>query len=174
MPVIVFVQWLSHVLLFATLWNATCQASLSFTISPNLFQLLSIESVMQSSHLILCRPLLLLPAIFPRIRVFSSELALYIRWLKDWSFSFNISHSSEQSRSISFRVDRFNLFTVQRTLKCFLQHHNSKASILCFSAFFMVQLSHLYMTTEKTIAYTIFASLLGMYDLRSVNFVLDL
>ena len=164
MPIVVFVQWLSHVLLFATLWNATCQASLSFTISPSLFQLLSI----------LCHPLLLLPAIFPRIRVFSSELALCIRWPKDWSFSFNISHSSEQSESISFRVDRFNLFTVQGTLKCLLQHHSSKASILQFSAFFTVQLSHLYMTTEKNIAYTIFASLLGMYDLRSVNFVLDL
>ena len=132
---------------------AACQASLSFIISWSLFKLMSIESVMLSNHLILCCPLLL-PSIFPSIRVFSNELALYIRWPKYWSFRFSISPSSEYSGLISFRIDWFDLLEVQRTLKNLLQHHNLKPSILWCSAFFMVQLSHPYMTTRKTIAST--------------------
>ena len=115
---------------------------------------MSIESVMPSSHLILCRPLLLLPSIVPSIRVFSNESVLHIRWPKYWSFSFSISPSREYSGLISLRIDRFDLLAVQGTLKSLLQHHNSKASILWHSAFFMVQLSHPYMTTGKTIALT--------------------
>ena len=126
------------------------QAFLSFTISQSLLKLMSPESVMPSKHLILCRPLLLLPSIFPSIRVFSNELALCIRWPKYWSFS--ISPSSEHSGSISFRIDWFDLFAVQGTLKSFLDHRSSKASILQCSAFFMVQLSHPYLTTGKAIA----------------------
>ena len=114
----------------------------------------SIESVMPSNHLILCCPLLLLPSIFPRIRVFSSESALRIRWPKYWSFSFNISPSNEHPGLISFRMDWLDLLSVQGTLKSLLQHHSSKASILLHSAFFIVQLSHPYMTTGKTIALT--------------------
>ena len=113
---------------------------------------MSIDSVMPSNHLVLCYPLLHLPSIFPRIEVFSKELALHIRWSKDWSFSFNISPSNKYSGLISFRIDWFDLFAVQGTLKGLLQHHSSKASILQCSAFFMVQLSHPYMTTGKTIA----------------------
>ena len=115
---------------------------------------MSIESVMPSSHFILCQPLLLPPSIFPSIRVFSSESVLHIRWLKYWSFSFSISPSNEYSGLISFRMDWLDLFAVQETLKTFLQHHSSKASILRLSAFFIVQLSHPYMTTGKTIALT--------------------
>ena len=115
---------------------------------------MSIESVMPSSHLILCHPLLLLPSIFPSIRVFSNESVLHIRWPKDWSFSFSISPSNKYSGLISFRMDWLDLLTVQGTLKSLLQHHSSKASILLCSAFFMVQLSHPYMTTRKTIAVT--------------------
>ena len=115
---------------------------------------MSIESVMPSNHLILCRSIFLPPSIFPSIRVFSNESVLHIRWPKDWSFSFNISPSNEYSGLISFRIDWLNLLAVQGTLKSLLQHHNSKASILWHSAFFMVQLSHLYMTTGKTIALT--------------------
>ena len=115
---------------------------------------MSIELVTPSSHLILCRPLLLLPSIFPSIRVFSNESALHIRWLAYWSFSFNISPSNEYSGLISFRMDWLDLLAVQETLKSLLQHHSSKASILWCSAFFMVQLSHSYMTTGKTIALT--------------------
>ena len=107
---------------------------------------------MLSNHLILCHPLLLLPSVFPSIRVFSNELAVHIRWLENWSFSYSISPSSEYSELISFRIDWFDLLTVQRTLKSLLQHHKSKASILQHSAFFMVQLSHPYMTIGKTIA----------------------
>ena len=129
-----------------TPWTAACQASLSFTISWSLLKLLSIESVMPSNHLILWRPLLLLPSIFPRIRVFSNELALRKRWPKYWSVSFSISPSSEYSELISFRIDWFDLLVVQGTLKS-LQHHSSKASILRCSAFFMAQLSHPYMTS---------------------------
>ena len=121
---------------------------------PELLKLMSIESVMPSNHLILCRPLLLLPSIFPSIRVFSNESALRIRWPKYWSFSFNTSPSNEYSGLISFRMDWLDLPGVQRTLKSLLQHHSSKASILWCSAFFTVQLSHLYMTTGKTIALT--------------------
>ena len=119
-----------------------------------LLKLMSTESVMPSNHLILCRPLLLLPSIFPRIRVFSNESVLRIRWPKYWSFSFNISPSNEYSGLISFRIDWFDFLAVQGSLKNLLQHHSSKASILQCSAFFMVQLSHPYMTTGKTIALT--------------------
>ena len=145
---------LSHVLLFETLWTVACWASLSFTIS--LIKLMSIELVMPSNRLILWHPLLFLPSIFLRIRVFSSESVLRIRWPKYWSFSFSISPSNVYSGPISFRIDWFDLLTVQRTLKSLLQHHNSRASILSHSAFFMVQLSHPYMTTGKTIALTIY------------------
>ena len=130
------------------------QASLSFTISRSLLKLMSIESVMPLNHLILCRPLLLLPSIFPWIKIFSNESPLCIRWPKYWGFSFSISPSNEYSGLISFRTDWFNLLAVQGTLKSLLQHHSSKASILRHSAFFMVQHSHLYMTTGKTIALT--------------------
>ena len=148
-------QSLSHAHLFATPWTATRQAALSFAISWSLLRLLSVELVMPSNHLILCRPLLLVPSIFPSIRVFSNESVLRIRWPKYWSFSFNISLSNEYSGLISFRIDWFNLLAVQGTLKSFLQHHSSKASILPRSALFMVQLSHPYMTARKTIALTI-------------------
>ena len=148
------VQSLSRVQLFATSGTAACQASLSITSSQNLPKLMSIESVMPSNHLILCCPLLLLPSIFPSIRVFSNESALHIRWPKYWSFSFNISPSNEHPGLISFRMDWLDLLAVQGTLKSLLQHHSSKASILWHSAFFRVQLSHPYMTTGKTIALT--------------------
>ena len=134
-----------------TPWTAACQASLSFTISQSLLKLMSIGSMMSSNHLILCCPLLFLPSILPSIRVFSSESVLCIRWPKYWSFSFSISPSNEYSGLISFRMDWLDLLAVQGTLKS-LQHHCSKASILWHSAFFIVQLSHPYMTTGKTIA----------------------
>ena len=136
-----------------TPWTAACQVSLSITNSQSLLKLMSIESVMPSKHLILCCPLLLLPSIFPSIRVFSNE-SLRIRWPKYWSFSFNISPSNEYSGLISFRSDWLDLLAVQGTLKSLLQHHSSKASVLQRSAFFIVQLSHSYMTTGKTIALT--------------------
>ena len=148
------VQWLSHVWLFVTPLTAKCQASLSITNAQSPHKTMSIESVMPSKHLILCCPLLLLPSIFPSIRVFSNESALHIRWPKYWSFSFNISPSNEHPRVISFRMDWLDLHAVQGTLKSLLQHHSSKASILQLSAFFIVQLSHPYMTTGKTIALT--------------------
>ena len=148
------VQSLSRVQLFVTPWTTARQASLSITNSWSLLQFVSIESVMPSNHLILCHPLLLLPSIFPSIRVFSNESALGIRWPKYQSFSFNISPSNEHPGLISFRMDWLDLLTVQGTLKSLLQHHNSKASILLRSAFFIVQLSHPYMTTGKTIALT--------------------
>ena len=148
-------QLLSHVQLFATPWTAACQASLSITNSWSLLRLMSIELVMPSNHLILCRPLLLLPSILPSIRVFSNKSVLPIRWPKYWSFSFNISPSNEYSGLISFRMDLLDLLAVQGTLKSLLQHHSSKASVLQGSTFFMVQLSHPYMTTGKTIALTI-------------------
>ena len=135
-------------------WTAAHQASLSITNYQSLLKLMSIESVMPSSHLILCHPLLLPPSIFPSIRVFSNKSALHIRWLKYWSFSFNISPSNEYSGLISFRMDWLDLLTVQGTLKSLLQHHSSKASFLWCSAFFIVQFSHPYMTTGKTIALT--------------------
>ena len=150
----VVVQLLSRVCLFATPWTAAPQSALSFTISRSLPQLTSIESVMPSNHLILCRPLLLLPSIFPSIRVFSNESALRITWPKYWSFSFSISPSNEYSGLISFRIDWFDLLAVQGTLKSLFQHHSSKLSILWCSAFFMVHLSYSYLTTGKIIALT--------------------
>ena len=150
---VVVVQSLSHVQLFATPWTEACQASLSFTISQNLLKFMSIVFVMPSNHLILCCPLLLLPSIFPSIRVFSNESVLHIR-PEYWSFSFSISSSSEYSGLISFRTDWFDLLAIQGALKSLLQHHNLKASILRHSAFFIVQLSYPYMTTGKTIALT--------------------
>ena len=149
------VQSLSHVWLFVTPWNAACQASLSITNSRSLLKLMSIKSVMQSNHLILCRPLPLPPSIFPSIREFSNESVLHSRWPKYWRFSFSISPSNEYSGLTSFRMDRLNLLAVQGTLKALLQHHSSKASIPRHSAFFTAQLSHPYMTTRKTIALTI-------------------
>ena len=141
------VQPLSCVRLFATPWIAACQASLSITNSWSLLKLMSIESVTPSNHLVLCRPLLLPPSIFPSIRVFSSDSVLHIRWPR-----YCISPSNEYSGLISFRMDWFDLLAVQGTLKSLLQHHASKASILQHSAFFTVQLSHPYITTGKTIA----------------------
>ena len=140
------VQLPSRVRLFETPWTAAHQASLSITNSRSLPKLMSIESVTPSNHLTLCRPLFLLPSIFPSIRVFSNESALHIRWPKYWSFSFDISPSSEHPGLISFRMDWLDLLSVQGTLKHLLQHHSSKASILLCSAFFVVQLSHSYMT----------------------------
>ena len=148
------VQSLSRVRLFVTPWIATHQASLSITNSQSSFRLTSIESVMPSSHLILCHPLLLLPPIPPSIRVFSNESTLRIRWPKYWSFSFSIIPSKEIPGLISFRMDWLDLLAVQGTLRSLYQHHSSKASILRCSAFFTVQLSHPYMTTRKTIALT--------------------
>ena len=145
---------LSRVRLFATTWTASRQASLSITNSQSLFKLMSIELVMPSHHLILCRPLLLLPSIFPMVRVLSNESVLHIRWPKYWSFSYSISPSNEYSGLISFRIDWFELLAIQGALKSLLQHHSSEASILRCSAFFTVQLSHPYMTTGKTIALT--------------------
>ena len=148
------VQSLSHVWLFATPWTAACQVPLYITNSWSLLHLMSIELVMPSNHLILCHPLLLVPSILPSIRVFSNESALRVRWPKYWSFSFNISPSNEHSGMISFRMDWLDLLAVQGTLKSLLQHRSSKASILWCSAFFIVQLSHPYMTTGKIIALT--------------------
>ena len=145
------VQSLSHVWLFVTPWTAACQGFLSITNSWSLFKLMSIESVMASNHLILCRPLLL-PSVFLRIRVFSNQSVLCIRWTKYWSFSFSLS--SEYSGLISFRIDWFDLVAVQWTLRSLLQHHSAKALILEHSAFFMVQLSHPYVTAGETIALT--------------------
>ena len=147
-------QSLSRVQLFATPWTSARQASLSITNSQSSPKLVSIKSVMPSNHLILCRPLLLLPSIFPSIRVFSNESVLRMRWPKYWSFSFNISPSNEHRGLISFRMDRLDLFAVQGTLKSLLQHHSSKASTFQCSAFIIVQLSHPYTTTGKTIALT--------------------
>ena len=143
------VQSLSHVLLFATPWIAARQASLSITNSRSSLRLMSVESVTPSSHLILCRPLLLLLTIPPSIRVFSNESALCMRWPKYWSFSFSIIPSKEHPGLISFRMDWLDLLVVQGTLKSLLQHHSSKASVLWRSAFFTVQLSHPYMTTGR-------------------------
>ena len=146
------VQSLNHVQLFETPKTATSQASLSN--SWSLLKLMSIGSVMPSNHFILCHPLLLLPPIFPSIRVLSNESVLHIRWPKNWTFSFIINPSNEYSRLISFKIDWFDFIAVQGALKSLLQHHSSKASILLCSAFFMVQLSHSYITTGKTIALT--------------------
>ena len=148
------VQPPSHVRLFVTPWTAACQASLSVTNSQSLLKLMSIESVMPSNHLILCRPLLLLPSILPSITVFSNESLPHLRWPKYWSFSFSISPSNAYSGLISFRMDWLDLLAIQGTFKSLLQYHSSKASILKHSAFFIVQLSHPYMTTGKTIVLT--------------------
>ena len=157
-PVIAYIQLssvqsLSHVKLFATPWMAACQASLSITNYLSSLRHTSIESVMSPSHLILCRPLLLLPPIPPSIRVFSNVSTLHMRWPKYWSFSFSIISSKEIPWLISFRMDWLDLLAVQGTLKGLLWHHSSKASILRCSAFFTVQLSHPYMTTGKIIAW---------------------
>ena len=148
------VQLLSRVRLFATPWIAARHASLSITNSRSSLKLMCIELVMPSSHLILCHPLLLLPPIHPSIRVFSNESTLHMRWPKYWGFSLSISPSNEHPGLDSFRMDWLDLLAVQGTLKSLLQHHSSKASILRHSAFFVVQLSHPYMTTGKTIALT--------------------
>ena len=151
---VVFVfRLLSHVQLFTSLWPAAHQPPLSFTVSKNLLRFMFIESVMLSYHLIPCCPLLLLSSIFPSIRVFSKS-ALPIKWPKYWSFSFSINLSNEYSGLISFRIDWLDLLAVQGNFKNLLQHHSSKASVLQYSAFFVVQLSHLYMTTGKTTALT--------------------
>ena len=149
------VQSLSRGRLFATAWTAARQASLSITTSWSLLKLMSIKTVMPSNHLILCHPLLLPLSVFPSIRVFSSESILRIRWPKYWCFSFSISPSNEYSELSSFTIDWLDLLAVQGTLKSLLQHHNSKASILQCSAFSMIQLSHSYMTTGKTVALTV-------------------
>ena len=151
---VVVVQSLSHVWLFATPWTAAHQAPLSFTVSWSLLKCISIEWVMPSNYLVLCHPLLLLPSIFPSIRVFSNESALPIRWPKYWSFSFSISPSNEYIGLISLRIDWFDFLAVQRTLKS-LQYQSSKASILWRSAFFIVQLSPPCMTTGKPVALTV-------------------
>ena len=142
------VQSLSRVWLFSTPWTAACQAFLSITNSRSLLKLMSIESVMPSNHLILCPPLLLSSSTFPSIRVFSNESILFIRWPKYWNFSFSISRSNEYSGLISFRMDWLDLLAVQGTLKSLFQHHSSKVSIIWHSAFFLVQLSHPYMTID--------------------------
>ena len=153
----VVVQLLSCVQLFAAPWTAAHQAFLSFTIFWSLLKLMFIESVMPSNHLILCYPLLFPPSIIPSIGVFSKESVLCIMWPKYWSLSFNISPFNEHPGLISFRMDWLDLLAVQRTLRSLLQHHSSKSSVLRRSAFFIVQLSHPYMTTGKTIALTIWA-----------------
>ena len=150
------VQSLSHVWLFAIPWTAAHQGSLSITNSRSLLKLMSTHSV------ILCHPLLLLPSIFPNIRVFSSELALHIQWPKYWSFSFSISPSNEYSGLISFRIDRIDCLALQGILKSLLQHHSSKGSIFQCSAFFMVQISHPYMTTGKTRALNIWTFVMSL------------
>ena len=154
LPWLSSVESLSCIELFETPWTTAHQVSLSITNSWSLPKLMSIESVMPSNHLILCHPLLLLPSIFPSIRVFSNESTLHIRWPKYWSFSFSISPSNEHPGLISFRMDWLGLLAVQGTLKNLLQHHSSKASILRHSHLFIVQLSHPHMTTGKTIALT--------------------
>ena len=154
----------------ATPRTTACQASLSITNSWRLLKLMSIELVMPSNHLILCCPLLLLPSIFPIIRVFSNQPFLHIRWPKYWSFSFSISHSNECSGLISFTMDWLDLLAVQGTLKSLLQHHSSKASILWRSAFFIVQLSHPYITTGKTIALTRWTRWIFVGEVKSLIF----
>ena len=171
--VVVVVQLLSPVWHFAILWTVACQASLFFTVSWSLLKLMSIESVMLSNHLILCHPILLLPSIFPSIRIFSSESALHIGWPKYWSFSFSISPFNECSGLISFRINWFDLFAVQGTLKNLLQYCSSKASILQCSAFFMVQLLYPCMTTGKTILW-LYGPLLTQYCLCFLIYCLSL
>ena len=168
----VVAQLLSCVQLFATPWTSAHQASLSFSISWSLLILMSIESMMPSKHLIVCHPLLF-PSIFPSIRVFSNESTFRITWPMYWSFSFSICPSSEYSELISLRIDLFDLFSVQGTLKSLLQHHNSEASILSYSAFFVVPLSHPYMTTGKTIALTIRTFVSKLMSLLFINNMLS-
>ena len=151
-------------------WTAACQASLSITNFRSLLKLMSIESVMPSNHLILCCPRLLLPSIFSSIRIFSNESVLRIRWPKYWSFSFSVSASNEYSGLISFRIDWFDLLAVQGTFKSLLQHHSSTASILQHSAFITVQLSHLYMTTGKTIVAPLCPTLCDPMDCSTSGF----
>ena len=172
------VQPLSRVQLFATPWIAARQASLSITNSWSSLKLMSIESVMPSSHLILCCPLLLLPSIPPSIRAFSNESTLCTRWPKYWSFSFSIIPSKDQPGLISFRMDWLDLLKVQGIFKSLLQHHSAKVSIFQHSAFFTVQLSHPYMTTEKTIALTrrtfvgkVMSLLLNMLSMLVITFL---
>ena len=155
MFILIVVRWQCHVWLLVTPWTAAHYVSLSFTVSWSLLKHMSIELVMLSNHHILCHPLLLPTSIFPSIKIFSKESALPIRWPKYWSFTFSAIPSNEYSGLISFRIDWFDLLAVQGTLKCLLQHYSSKASILQCSAFFVVQLSHPYMTTGKTIALAI-------------------
>ena len=164
-----WVQSLSRVPLFANSGTAAHQASLSITNSGSLLKLMPIESVMPSNHLILYRPLLLLPSVFPSIRVFSSELVLRSRWPKYWSFSFSISPSNEYSGLIAFRIDWFDLLAVQGTLESLLQHHNSKPPVLQCSAFFIVQLSHLYMTTGKALTIQIYVGKVMSLLLNTLN-----
>ena len=173
------VQSLSRVQLFVTPWTTVHQVSLSITNSRSPPKPMSIVSVKPPNHLILCRPLLLLPSIFSSIRVFSNESALHIKWPKYWSFSFNISPSNEHPGLISFRMDWLDLLAVQGTIKSLLQHHSSKGSILQRSAFFIVQLSHPYMTTGKTIALTrqtyvgkVMSMLFNMLSQLVITFVL--
>ena len=163
---------LSCVLLFATPWTAECQASLSFTTYQSLLKLMFTELMMPSNNLILCSYLLLLPSIFPNMKVFSNESALHIMCPNYWSFSYSICTSNEYSGVISFRIDYFDL-AVQGTLKSLLQHHNLKASILWCSAFFVVQPSYLYMTTGKTVALTIW-TFVGKVMLCFLTYFLDL
>ena len=151
--VTIVVELLCHAQLFDTPWTAECQTPLSSTICQSLLKFMSIERVILSNHLILCHPFLLLPSVFPSVRVFSNELALHIRWPKYWSFHFDISPSNEYSGLISFRIDWW-IFLLSKGLSSLLQHHSSKASILHCSAFFIVQLSHPNMTIGKTIALT--------------------
>ena len=162
-------QSLSCVWLFMTPWTVARQASLSFTISMSLLKLMSTESVVSSNQLIFCCATLFFPLIFPSIRVFSNELAVCIMWLKYWSFSFNISHSNESSGLVSFRIDWFDQLAVQEILKSPLQHHSLKASFLQCSAFFMVQLSHLYMNTGKVISLTI-----GTFDVKVISLLFNM
>ena len=170
------VQLLSHVGLFATPWTAAHQASLSITNSRSLPKHMSVELVMPSNYLILCRPLLLLPSIFPSLRVFSNESVLRIRWPKYRSFSFNISPSNEHSGLISFRMDWLDLLAVQGTLRSLLQQHSSKASILWRSAFFIVQLSHPYITkiialTRRTFVGKVMSLLFNMLSKLVITFL---
>ena len=173
-PIVVVVQLRSRVRLFVTLWTSARQGSLSFTISWSLLKLTFVESVMPSNHLILCHPLLLLPSVFPSIRVFSNESTLCIRWPKYWSFSFSISPSNEHSGLISFRMDWLDLLAVQGTLKSLLQHCSSKALIFWCSSFFMVQLSHADMTTGKTIALTLWTFIRSFNFMAAVTICSDL
>ena len=164
------VQSFSHAWLFATPWTAACQASLSFTVSQSLLKLMSMESVIPSNHLILCRPLLLLPSIFPNIRVFSNELALHIRWPKYWSF--RISPSNEYSGLISFKIDWFDLLAVQGTLRVFSNTTVQKHQFFSTQPSFMVQLWRMYVTTGKTISLTIWIFVAKVMSLLFIHYLI--